>query len=502
MKIVNIMNFIRRGKEKSEALQKIMLETTKAEFELAKSYGYDNTFLIEYDALIAPEYIEFFKSNMDERTELGLWYEIVRPLTDKVGLEWRGDKDRDWDWHIVPGFSMAYSQKERELLADEAMNCFKDIYGYYPKTVASWLIDTYTINYLSEKYDISAFAICRDQTNTDAYTLIGGYFNQAYYPSKRNMFTPAQTDELRGNTPVFRLLGPDPIHNYDKNKYFKNPRFKDYILPPTLEPIWDYGNDAEVISYLFNTYYKNESLQFAYSQLGQENGFGTYGEGAKKITDGLKRQFEEIKKYPDVKIMKMSDAGELFKKTFEDTPATSVCALSEFDGDENIQSVYYDCKNYTANIFRFDNKIFIRSLYLFDENMYDSYFETPCETWDALYENLPVVDTLIWEENAGLVLDNEATAFEVSKQSETELKVSWKDKYVLFSQDKISFNNIDAVLDTTGSKAEIKIDKNNIMYTYKGHSYDIKTENCDIKEEGEKIYLTSNGISTLHLKTN
>ena len=35
-----------------------------------------------------------------------------------------------------------------------------------------------------------AFAICRDQTNTDAYTLVGGYFNQAYYPSRRSMFTP------------------------------------------------------------------------------------------------------------------------------------------------------------------------------------------------------------------------------------------------------------------------------------------------------------------------
>lgn len=375
MKIVNIMNFIRLGKDKGEADQKTMFETTKAEMGLIKSYGFEHTFLLEYDALIAPEYIELFKNHADEKMEIGLWLEVVRPLVDKVGLEWRGDKNREWDWHIIPGFSMAYSQKERELLADEAMNCFKNIYGYYPKTVASWLIDTYTVNYISEKYNVSAFAICRDQTNTDAYTLIGGYFNQAYYPSKRNMFTPAQTEEFKLKTPVFRLLGPDPLHDYDKNKYCMNPRFRDYRLPYTLEPIWDYGRDEEVIRYFFETYYKNESLQFAYSQLGQENGFGCDCDGGlSKIISGLKRQFDKIQEYPDVKIMKMCDTGELFKSTFDDTPATSVCALSEWDGDKNIQSVYYDCKNYTANIFRFQNKIFIRSMHLFDERVFDQYF--------------------------------------------------------------------------------------------------------------------------------
>lgn len=213
-----------------------------------------------------------FTKNATNKTELGLWFEIVKPLTDKVDIPWRGIENSLWDWHIVPGFSMAYTQQERELLIDEAMDCFKRIYGYYPKTVASWLIDTYTADYLCEKYDISAIGICRDQTSTDAYTLVGGYFNQAYYPSKNNMFTPAQSEEYRVKTPVFRLLGPDPIHNYDNDKYLLDSKFDSYKGVYTLEPAWKVGNDTQIINWFFDTYYNNEDLEFSYAQLGQENG--------------------------------------------------------------------------------------------------------------------------------------------------------------------------------------------------------------------------------------
>ncbi len=57
-----------------------------------------------------------------------------------------------------------------------------------------------------ENYPVDAFCICHDEVNTDAYTLICGYFNGAYYPSKNNMFSPTQTKENQVKTPVFRIL--------------------------------------------------------------------------------------------------------------------------------------------------------------------------------------------------------------------------------------------------------------------------------------------------------
>jgi hypothetical protein len=198
--------------------------------------------------------------------------------------------------------------------------------------------------------------------------------------------------------------------------------------------------------------------------------------------------------------MKMCDTGERFKSTFEDTPTTAVCALAEWDGDTNVQSVYYDCKNYMANIFRFKNKIFIRSMYLFDESILDQYFETPCDTWDATYENLPIVDTLIWKNNDGMVLDNDATAFEVFKQSEEELEVCWKDKRILFSPEKITLNNVEAVLDMTGSAAQIRADKRGLQYSYKEHSYRMDVENSDVLITDGKVYIKPNRTTELKLR--
>ena len=72
---------------------------------------------------------------------------------------------------------------------------FKRIFGFYPKSAGSWFIDAHTLNYLSQKYGIIASCNCKDQIGTDGYTMWGGYWNQAYYPSINNAYMPAQNPE-------------------------------------------------------------------------------------------------------------------------------------------------------------------------------------------------------------------------------------------------------------------------------------------------------------------
>ena len=163
MKILNVMNFVRQCEPRSESADKVLFSTTKAELELMKELDVENTFLLQYDTLCDPKYVELFKNEITDKTELGLWYEIVEEMTDAVGLPYRSEFGWSWDWHIIPGFSMGYEVKEREMLIDEAMNKFKEVFGYYPKTVASWLMDTHTVNYLTDRYEISAMGNCRDQ---------------------------------------------------------------------------------------------------------------------------------------------------------------------------------------------------------------------------------------------------------------------------------------------------------------------------------------------------
>ncbi len=441
MNVFNVMNFVRACDERDPNYRENLFGMTKRELELVNELDIENTFLLQYDVLCDERYVELFKNNATEKTELGLWLEIVEPLTSACGLPYRSENGWKWDWHIIPGLTMGYEQNERALLLKEAMRKFKETFGYYPKTVGSWLIDTYSMNYLASNYEIDAFCICRDQVNTDAYTLIGGYFSGGYYPSKNNIFTPAQSEEYQVNTPVFRLLGPCPINNYDGTKYLPED-MKDYGYVYTLEPVWNMGADEHCVDWFFKTYFENESLGFSCLQLGQENSFAEID-----FLPKLRMQLEKAMQYVKdgkAEFKKYCDTGKAFKKLYSETPATTVCALDNWN-KADLQSVYYDCKNYTANIFRNGKKVFIRALYTFDETKKDHYYDVPCTTFDAVYENVPVVDTVVNKkdetESIGIVLDTNAEAFDVEKTGDSVLRVKWCDKFVEFYSDKIIVNN-------------------------------------------------------------
>ena len=114
MNIVTIMNFIRGVEPRNPNLD--LLEPVKRQMELNEKYGFDNTFLLQYDALINPTFSELFTKAPDSRREIGVWIEIVRPLTEKVGIKWRGRPGYDWDWYVDPGFLPAYTKEEKKLL--------------------------------------------------------------------------------------------------------------------------------------------------------------------------------------------------------------------------------------------------------------------------------------------------------------------------------------------------------------------------------------------------
>ena len=119
MKIVNIMNFVRRIDERMENSTQRLLAFTAQQLRLVNEFGLDNTFLLQYDALCDGDFVSLFKNEATEKTELGLWYEIVEPLTTACGMPYRSKMGWKWDWHIIPGFPMAYTPRQREMLIDE-----------------------------------------------------------------------------------------------------------------------------------------------------------------------------------------------------------------------------------------------------------------------------------------------------------------------------------------------------------------------------------------------
>ena len=494
MKIVNVMNFVRRIDERIKDSTPKLLALTRDQLRLVNEYAVENTFLLQYDAVCDSDFVSLFKEEATDRTELGLWYEIVEPLTSACGIPYRSEKGWKWDWHISPGYSMAYTPKQRELLIDEAMRKFKAAFGYYPKTVAGWVIDTHTVRYLAEHYDIKAVAICRDQANTDAYTLLGGYFNQAYYPSQNNIFTPAQSEELQISVPVFRLLGPCPIHNYDNNKYSSDEvkQLGRRSACFTLEPCWYMGSTPETVKWMFDSYYGEESLGFAYAQIGQENSFLGVRE---QVLEGTRMQIEQLIDRGDVAFMKMGNTGAAFKTRYpKETPATAVVAPNNWDSTD-VQSIYYDCKNYTANLFRFEDKVFFRSLFLFDERIKDHYLTETCTTFDAVYENLPIVDTMTCPDQekkaCGLMIDGACEPFAAEKIADGVLHVQTGDVSVTFYADRIEIGAKRLMWYANAAKEEIEGARDGFLLCYKGNRYRLRMEGATLAAVSDGFVITA-----------
>lgn len=497
MKVLNIMNFARSFEPRNLETEKKLLNTTKEQLDLVNELGVPATFLLQYDVIVNGEFVKMIKERAGENIELGFWYEVVEPLTSACGLPYESENGWRWDWHIKPGFSVSYSLSDREKLIDEAMRKFKEVFGYYPRTVGSWLLDTHTVNYLSDNYDIDALCYCRDQVNTDAYTFVGGYFNGAYYPSRNNYFIPAQSDATQINIPTFRLLGPDPIHNYDGGKYHSTHKSG----PFTMEVVYSEtaGRNPKITDWYYKNFYKNEALSLAYLQIGQENSFADYD-----IVPPIRMQIEKILAYPDVKIEKMCDTGRSFKEKYKHTPAASVCALDNWDSAD-CQSVYYSCKGYNANIMRYENKIFIRSLYLFDDSIKDVYNSTLCSTFDAVYEGLPIIDTVYQKGETdggfGMLLDSCGTVFNATKTDDGELTVSWNDKKVIFKNDSIIIENCNISFTYFMFNTKISINPKNINYEYKGKKYALVTLNSTVTQNGNIILIEGDRITLIPSKS-
>ncbi|MCW1913757.1 hypothetical protein OJ996_09235 [Luteolibacter sp. GHJ8] len=381
--IVNIINFI-RGVEPRGPVD--LVEPVERQLELGRKHRLPTTWLIQYDALIRPEFTELLKRKMGPNDEIGAWIEVVQPQVEAAGLKWRGRYP--WDWHVNVGFTHGYEVEERKKLMDVYMAKFKEVFGKYPKSAGCWIIDAPTLNYLHDRYGVETACNCKDQSGTDGYTLWGGYWNQAYYPSRLNAFMPAQTAERQLNVPVFRMLGSDPVHQYDQGI---GGSWQGVV---TLEPVYRPGGGEERwVDWFFDTNFNQPSLAFSYMQAGQENSFGWRDMSAGLIDQYAK--LAELKRRGKIRVETLQASGKWFRENFKTTPASAVVALNDSKG-EGKRSVWYESRFYRVNLYWEGDQWRIRDLHVFNQDYPERYLED-CETTAvATYDTLPVMDGFHW----------------------------------------------------------------------------------------------------------
>ncbi len=363
-------------------------EVFKNHIKMYNKYGLPATYLLEYDAMIRDEYRHVLSEYAEKNSETGLWLEIVGELAMETAVEWKSERGRNWDHYACPGFIISYSHEERKKLIDTAMEKFRKYFGVYPKTVGSWLIDSDSMAYMSEKYSIDAFIICREQWGMDGYTLWGGPYYGAYYPSIENMLCPAQTEKKKINAPVFRMYVNDPIYCYYEFATDKINGINYGLF--TQEPTWLRGQDPAWVNWCMDSVFNKDAAGFLYYQLGQENSFGWGDELSKGLEMQCTLAVKNQKKY-GYEFCTVGEMGRRFKSEYTTTPDSLRFALTDWAKRGN-QSVWYNSDRYRCNVFSDGKRVWIRDLHLFCENYRDNYLDNPCRTHGAVYDNLPVMD--------------------------------------------------------------------------------------------------------------
>lgn len=490
-RIINIVNFIRQTDYRVEDSDRKLYETVCRQVELVNRYNLPATFLLEYDALINPLYQKLLKTKLRNGAEIGAWWELTQPHIEAAGLKWRGE--HPWVSHANIAFSTGYTKEERERLVDVYMRKFKDVFGTYPKSVGSWYIDAHTLAYMHDRYGIEASCNCKDQIGTDGYTLWGGYWNQAYYPSRLNAYMPAQTGAGQIPVPVFRMLGSDPIYQYDDG--LGNER--QGVI--SLEPVYKHaGMNRKWVDYFFDALTDGPCLAFGYAQAGQENSF-TWD----NMREGLEMQMpliDSLRRAGKVRVETLGESGRWFRKRFPLTPATAVTTVSDVRGEGN-KTVWYDSRYYRANLLWEKGRFRFRDIHLFDERFKSEYLDTPGTGDRFLFYTLPFVDGFIWskgEDRAGLSLvrtgsDGHAEELrldspEVKERGRSVLEVRGNDQYgdtfrITLHDDRIEVSSPDADKDVAWALQLHAAPGTELPFTdvggksanavFRGHSYSV-----------------------------
>lgn len=390
---VNIYNFIRMSHTEPTRFIQDDFDTIQEQIVTMKQYGFSGTYALKYDALMEPRYQELLKEYLDDGDEISAWWEITREMCKRSGVRFRDSfQEEEYDDRVDSAYSIGYTPEERKLLVDGYMADFYSVFCKYPQSIGSWVLDSVTMEYAREKYGVEAFAICRDQIGVDGFTLWGGYPNGPYYPSKYNENVPAQNADHQIAAPVFRLLGPDPIYNFEAEVRDNLPGVY------TLEPAWLTGRNKLWIQWLFDRLCKEDALGVGYAHVGQENNFLW-----ENIRPGYAPQLDVVKKMQEqglLRVETMAQTAKYFREKYALTPPMTFQASADWS-ERNLSCQWYASAAYRVGFLGENGHLRIRDMFLYDQNYQSRYLYCPMKQTKSVFDALPVLYPQLWKKHLG-----------------------------------------------------------------------------------------------------
>lgn len=273
------------------------------ESEILKKFNLSATWLIRFDALNEKDIVDKLKSLSSD--EKGLFLEV----TPAWAKEAKVDYNKAETWHSAKSALLSgYDLKQREKLIDAAFDGFKNVFGFFPKSVGAWWIDSYSLSYMQKKYGIEAALIVADQYTTDNYQIWGQYFSTPYYPSKNNALHPAQNLDNKLPIVMVQWAIRDPINAYGNGvlESTYSLQANDYI---------DYHNlDTGYFSKLMDLYANQPFNKFSQLVVGLENSYN-WQRYAKEYENQIKT-IANKKSSNKLSVINLADFANWYKHTF------------------------------------------------------------------------------------------------------------------------------------------------------------------------------------------
>ena len=310
------------------------LEPLRDQYELVNKYNFPATWLIQFDVLKDKEVLDEIRK-FDVNQEMSVLLEVSEKLSEQArvvyphGTYWYNPK-------VV--FLSGYPQSDRIKIIDKLFDDFKKEFGYYPKSVGAWWIDSYALKYMRNKYGITTAMIVADQKTTDNYGVWGQWWGVPYYPDKDNILTPASNLENKENIVVIQWAQRDPSLAYGEGPIYSNYSLQanDYIRQ---------GKDTEYFADLVNVYLdcKNPLGQIT---IGLETGIESVG-----YIDEYENQLKHLFQIQDLKAVTMNQFAEDFSRVFPQFPEQFLLGSNwDLKNDMRINEKLGDKIKYQQNI--------------------------------------------------------------------------------------------------------------------------------------------------------
>ncbi|MFA5932952.1 MAG: hypothetical protein WCV81_01650 [Microgenomates group bacterium] len=384
---VTVVNPIRGNDFWDQPSQKIETAVL-GQIQILNEFRLPATFLIRFDAFSSDKTINVLKNSGYEK---GLFLEVTPSWTKAAGVSYR----QSAVWHLAGSvFLSGYETQERNKLIDTAFEEFKKTFGFYPKSVGAWWIDSYSLEYMQTKYNIDAALIVADQYSTDNYQIWGQYFATPYYPAKKNALMPAQDVKNKISVVMMQWATRDPINGYGEgvNETTYSVQANDYI---------DYHKlNSDYFGKLIDLYTTQQFNQFNQLVVGLENSYSW-----QKYESEYRKQIEILsnrQQKGQLSILTMADFAKWYERTFPDlSPAQIIVANDPLGSSKKV--VWYMNPYYRAGWFYNQNGSAFRDIRQYVEGETEPCYLSACQQINFATFSTRVLDDVTYGQK--LVLD-------------------------------------------------------------------------------------------------